>query len=231
MPTVQLPDGSWIPYTVEVRPRRKSFAMVVNAQGQVAILVPPGGVDPALLEGWIRHKASWLLDRLAQSRASRRRFETGEEFFHLGVPKPLTVTIAPECSPGVCTTDEGLAVVVPHPDAVREALVQFYQAEAKRWIPERVAAFSPSLAMAAPPVRLRDYRSRWGACRSGHWVAFHWRLMQAPPAVVDYVVVHELCHWRYPHHRPTFWRAVGRLVPDYAHHHQWLRKHAGDLFW
>lgn len=67
-------------------------------------------------------------------------------------------------------------------------------------------------------------RRRWGSCSLRGRLRFSWRLVQAPPEIVDYVVVHELAHLRHPHHGTSFWREVGRLLPDFRERRRRLRE-------
>ncbi|MCV2870102.1 M48 family metallopeptidase [Defluviimonas sp. WL0002] len=76
---------------------------------------------------------------------------------------------------------------------------------------------------------LRDTRSRWGSCSSAGGLMFSWRLILAPPQVLDYVAAHEVAHLAEMNHSPAFWRVVGSLCPDYAHHRTWLRKNGQSL--
>ncbi|WP_295046722.1 SprT family zinc-dependent metalloprotease [uncultured Paracoccus sp.] len=78
-------------------------------------------------------------------------------------------------------------------------------------------------------ITLRDTRSRWGSCTSDGRLMFSWRLAMAPPAVLDYVAAHEVAHLRHMDHSPRFWAAVAGLMPDYAVHRAWLRRHGPEL--
>ena len=78
-------------------------------------------------------------------------------------------------------------------------------------------------------VVVRDQRTRWGSCSSRGTLSFNWRLALAPPDVLDYVVVHELCHLREPNHSPRFWRLVEDARPEYARHERWLKDHGWEL--
>lgn len=69
---------------------------------------------------------------------------------------------------------------------------------------------------------------RWGSCGKGGRLFFHWRSILLPPRIADYVVVHELVHLREPHHSPGFWRAVERVLPDFALRKQWLAEHGAE---
>jgi predicted metal-dependent hydrolase len=72
-------------------------------------------------------------------------------------------------------------------------------------------------------VRIKQHKHLWGSCTAKGVVNLNWRLILAPPAVFEYVVVHELCHLRQPHHQATFWRLVGQILPEFEHQRRWLR--------
>ncbi|MEL6678764.1 MAG: M48 family metallopeptidase, partial [Pseudomonadota bacterium] len=76
---------------------------------------------------------------------------------------------------------------------------------------------------------LRDTRSRWGSCTSEGHIMLSWRLLLAPPQVLDYVVAHEVAHLQEMNHSPAFWSVVRDLCPDYERHRRWLHQHGADL--
>ena len=105
--------------------------------------------------------------------------------------------------------------------------------EGRRRTRAAVEALAPAeaarLGVSYRRVVVRDQRTRWGSCSSRGTLSFNWRLALAPADVLDYVVVHELCHLREPNHSRRFWRAVERARPDYARHERWLRDHGWEL--
>ena len=86
-----------------------------------------------------------------------------------------------------------------------------------------------TLGVSYTTLSIRDTRSRWGSCSSKGVLMYSWRLIMAPPAVLDYVAAHEVAHLREMNHAPAFWAVVARLCPDYAVHRQWLRDHGESL--
>jgi hypothetical protein len=71
---------------------------------------------------------------------------------------------------------------------------------------------------------IRNQRRRWGSCSADGTLRFNWRLVMAPPAIIEYVVVHELAHLRVPNHSPAFWAEVARFIPDYKARRTALRQ-------
>lgn len=114
-------------------------------------------------------------------------------------------------------------------DTQRAALTRRYIDAAKEYFPKRVAYFHQFTGGTYSRITIRDQKTRWGSCSSKGTLSFNWRLMLAPPAILDYVIVHELCHLRHMDHSPAFWQAVGEVFPDYASARKWLRKHGQEL--
>jgi predicted metal-dependent hydrolase len=103
------------------------------------------------------------------------------------------------------------------------------RARAREAIERIAAAETGRLGVSYRRVRIADQRTRWGSCSPGGTLSFSWRLALAPPQVLDYVVVHELCHLREANHGPRFWALVERLRPGYREPRGWLREHGHAL--
>lgn len=96
-------------------------------------------------------------------------------------------------------------------------------------IPQRAAFFAPKVGVTYGGITIRNQRTRWGSCSSKKNLNFNCLLMLVPPEVLDYVVVHELCHLKEMNHSPRFWAEVGRVLPDYRVQKQWLKEHGSAL--
>jgi len=86
-----------------------------------------------------------------------------------------------------------------------------------------------ALGVSFQRMTIRDQRTRWGSCSSRGTLSFNWRLVLAPPEVLDYVAVHEVCHLRVPNHSGRFWRLVAERRPGYAEPRAWLARHGWEL--
>ena len=102
-------------------------------------------------------------------------------------------------------------------------------AQALRVIPERVAYFAPKVGVTYGNITIRSQRTRWGSCSSKGNLNFNCLLMLAPAEVVDYVVVHELCHRKELNHSARFWAEVERILPDYKIRQKWLKDNGSSL--
>lgn len=104
-----------------------------------------------------------------------------------------------------------------------------YRKAAVDYIPKRVAHFAQILGVTYEKITIRDTKTRWGSCSSSGNLSFSWRLMLAPFSVLDYVVVHELCHRIHMNHSREFWKTVEYYFPEYREKKNWLKEHGKFL--
>ena len=123
-------------------------------------------------------------------------------------------------------------------DSLREAerndprtayLEKKYRQAAKRYIYERVEYYIDMIGGHYSSIRIGDQKTRWGSCSNNGTLSFSWRLMLAPPRVLDYVVIHEICHLTYMDHSKNFWDLVSIYDPDYKEHRKWLKENGDSL--
>ena len=107
--------------------------------------------------------------------------------------------------------------------------IQALARQAVRVLPERLQYFAPLVGVDYGRVTVRCQRTKWGSCSAQGNLNFNCLLMLCPPEVLDYVVLHELCHRKELNHSPRFWAEVGRVMPDYKKHRDWLKQNGGRL--
>jgi predicted metal-dependent hydrolase len=101
--------------------------------------------------------------------------------------------------------------------------------KALKVIPERAAYYAPVVGVKYGKISIRNQKTRWGSCSSKGNLNFNCLLMLTPPDVIDYVVVHELCHLKEPNHSARFWSEVARVLPDYNSSKEWLKINGSGL--
>ena len=114
-------------------------------------------------------------------------------------------------------------------EQVRAALKRALSRRALERVRERLGFYAPRLGVEFNRVAIRDQSSRWGSCSAKHNLNFNWKLIMAPPEVLDYVVIHELCHLIEFNHSPRFWRLVEGQMPEYECWKKWLKEHGREL--
>ena len=169
----------------------------------------PAREADALVE---RHRA-WIQRHVARITARRRSLALRPSLAHGRV---LNINGQPE-------------IVRAVTDADRAALERRLRRAARVALLERVAARSREMDTPVRRVTVRDQRTRWGSASRSGTLSFSWRLVLAPPLVLDYVVVHEIAHLRVPGHGRNFWRLVERFFPDAKGARRWLRDHHDEV--
>ena len=113
--------------------------------------------------------------------------------------------------------------------AARQAFEAFYSAKGEQRIQQRVAYFAPKVGVSPTGTAVKELGYRWASCTKGNSLAFHWKCLMAPPKIIDYMVVHELCHMHRRDHSDAFWNEVDKVMPDYGERKMWLKKHGAGL--
>jgi predicted metal-dependent hydrolase len=112
---------------------------------------------------------------------------------------------------------------------IRNALVRWYKRNAELKFREKVARYADIVGVDPADVGIKTFKSRWGSCSSKGRIDFNWKVIMAPNRIVDYVVVHELCHLKQHDHSPEFWKLVERVIPDYLECKVWLKVRGAGL--
>lgn len=111
----------------------------------------------------------------------------------------------------------------------RDAFREFHVQRGRERLQRRVAYYAPKVGVRPRSVDVRDLGFRWASCSRARHLAFHWKCMMAPPTIIDYIVVHELCHFHQLDHTEAFWNEVDKVMPEYRDRKDWLRKHGAAL--
>lgn len=206
--------GQTLDYTLR-RSARRSIGLSIDQRG--LRVGAPQGAALRDIEALIRQHGDWVLDKLAAWRerpaASRFAVVDGAVLDLLG--GPIRLHIAPAKRAGAAFTAGEIRLAVPDNADPARVLEAALREKARALFDERLAHFAPQLGVAAPPLRLSSARTRWGSCSARGNIALNWRLLLMPPAIVDYVVCHELAHLKEMNHSPRFWSVVERLCPDW----------------
>lgn len=212
-----LPDGDAIPYHLERRPR-KSVGMLINSNGLV--VRAPRHVSQSRIEQLLRTKADWIRNKLKfheENAAAPMRLHDGAVLLLLG--NEVRLGIRADARSRVVEFENGvLHVALPTPEdesIVARKVLQWYRKQALADFSRRLEIFSAKLGVPLPKLLLSNARTRWGSCNSKAEVRLNWRLLQAPPHIINYVVCHELAHLKQMNHSPKFWALVENICPDY----------------
>ncbi len=212
-----LANGETISYLLEHRPRR-TVGLKITADGLV--VHAPKRIFAFQLNQILQEKSGWILSKLqarAASQVDTIEWIDGEHLLYLG--QDIQLTIVKNSNNKALVLDANtLLMATPTPDnhtLVHRKVVHWYQKQAMADFGRRLTILAAKLGVPTPPLTLSNAKSRWGSCNSRGEVRLNWRLLQAPPSIINYVICHELAHLKQMNHSAKFWAVVESLFPDY----------------
>jgi predicted metal-dependent hydrolase len=219
-------------YEVLVResPRARRLRITVGPREPIQLVVPRR-TTRAEVDGLLRRNADWIARKAAWAE------EVAARPGALGLDRPGVAWVGGEALPIVPTEGpkplarrSGGLLLVGGPESEAPAAIErWYRREVKHRLAASVAREARRLGVRPAGLSVRDQRTRWGSCSSPGALSFSWRLLVAPPVVLDYVVVHELCHLRELNHSPAFWRLLDGARPGWRAQAGWLSEHGLEI--
>ena len=226
--------GKTIEYEVR-RSRRRRKTIQLTVKDGVARVAAPSGVSLRELRDFVRERANWILDRLAEPQhGAPLRLVNGDTLLYLGRSLRLVVRLGEVHSPQVRFGLWRLLVTAPRGASVTErremmlsAIAEWYRERAEQHVRASVQKWLPEFGYSEPPpVLIGDQRSFWGSCSADGTLRFSWRTVMLEPRLVDYIAVHELAHLKVMNHSKAFWAVVTRAMPDALQRRRRLREAA-----
>lgn len=219
-----------------VRSHRSTADIVIERDGNIIVRAPEK-VPNERIEDMVEAKRYWIYKNLAEWRdlnATRvlREYRNGEGFLYLGRSYRLLL-VADQDEPlqirnGRFCLERDL-VDRGEIEAAQTAFRDYYIAKGKEKILERVGYFAPKIGVKPNVVNVRELGHRWASCSPNGNIAFHWKCMMAPQTIIDYIIVHELCHFHYLDHTDAFWNEVDKVMPNFIERKEWLKKNGAGL--
>ena len=222
---LDLPGGGTVDVAIRTSPRARRIQIKVAPVGGAVELVLPRGIARAEGLAFLARKAGWVADRTAGA-FSRVPFADGTAFPFLGGELAIRCTGADRA--GAHRKGDTLNVS-GRPEDVSPRVERWLRRAARAEIEPRVREKAARIDAPYGRIALRDTVSRWGSCSARGNLGFSWRLVMAPPPVLDYVVAHEVAHLAEHNHGKRFWAHVGRLCEDAGASRAWLRRNGAAL--
>jgi predicted metal-dependent hydrolase len=215
--------GRRISVVIRRNARARRLILRVDESLGLPVLTLPSRTTLARGEAFLRQNIEWLQERL-RLLTPPTPFIDGGTFPLRGLP----CRIAAKRGRGVVTAErrgDGYVLSVPgEPEFLARRITDWLRREARRDLSAAVARHEAAIGRKAVGIRIADPRSRWGSCSSKRVLTFSWRLVLAPPRVLDYLAAHEVAHLKEMNHGPRFWALVDRLDPDNSVARAWLNK-------
>lgn len=219
-----------IEFDVEYR-KRKTLGIQIIPPGIIKVAAPNGIARKRVIEA-VESKAKWIVEKLSEARQNElgrkdRQYVDGEPFLYLGR----------ECLLRLMLDKKHIKIEVEHlndnlyvytdtddPEAIKASIIKWYKHKAHERILARIEHYQPFFEVAPSAVKIKEQKKRWGSCTSKRVLLFNWRIIMAPLDVLDYIVVHEMCHFVHMNHSKEFWSSVKSILPDYEERKLWLKR-------
>ena len=227
-------EGRLVGITIQrSRRRRRTVALSVRNNNDV-ILMTPTGISAAELQRFALHKSAWILGKLKKFELEQPRSEPSQESAHyMGRKYSLKMGKSPLLrNGGFCEIHENtLHIYVPtnlspknEKSAARQVLACWYQKMAAEVFEARAKIYAAKLGVQYKSIKLMDPKTRWGSCDKHGKLMFSWRTIMLPLVLIDYLIVHELCHLVHFNHSKAYWHLVETILPDYKYRRKALRQ-------
>lgn len=231
-----------------IRKKRKTIGIKITPEGEV-IITSPFNVSEETILNIIKKKEKWITNKLQVFEQSpsykSRNLKSGEKVLYLGRELELEICNLNKdsvetldrynlCKDVIKIQEEKVIVYVNdnklnREDIVRELIIRLYRMGAERVLRERTSHFSKIIGIGPKRITIKDQKTVWGSCSSKGNINYSYRLIMAPIDILDYVVVHELCHLIHMNHSKEYWNTVELVLPDYRERKQWLKSYGHTL--
>ena len=210
-----------------VRTKRRKTASIKILNGFVQAIVPDQISDFKVKE-LIKKRRSWIRKKLEEQSKritpSPKEYISGESFTYLGKNYRLKLVSGIKSDVKLM----GGYLEVSHPkkinnNKIRDLLVEWYVNHASERLIKKTNRYAKIIGVSPISISVKDYKSRWGSCSTNGDISYNWRIIIAPHHVVDYVVVHELCHLLEHNHSKEYWRHVSNNFQSYKECRNWLK--------
>ncbi|WAR45375.1 M48 family metallopeptidase [Methylomonas rapida] len=235
-------DSAPLPYRLRRSERAKKTRIVVRAN-EVEV-VAPLQVSECRIKAFVDAQQDWI--RAALKRIHQRagqvnslapaQYTDGVTVPYQGRQIPLTIkpTSAKTVRLQLLAEPQFLAYLPSmHRDngseLIKRSLENWMKQQTRHHAMQLIAKHGQQHNLVPRNLRIKTLKSRWGSCGPQNDINLNWLLMLAPPVILEYVVVHELCHIKHKNHSKAFWQLVGEHMPDYLEHRHWLKQNGASL--
>lgn len=225
-----------IEYQLVPGSERRTTDIVIERNGKVVVR-SPASYTPEQVDALVERKRLWIYRNLAEwkdlnAAAVAREWVNGETFLYLGGTYRLSLVSGQDRPLKLkdgrfCLSRE--LIEQGGEEAARSAFERFYTDKGQQRFANRVAYFAPKVGVVVNSIRVKNMGYRWASCGRSGTLNFHWKCMMAPPRIIDYITVHELCHFHHRNHTDAFWNEVDKVLPDWRERKKWLRSRGASL--
>lgn len=210
--------------------KRKTMSLEIKRDGIINVIAP-NGLDKTFIVDKVKNKSDWIIKKLDEIEVLNnnryiRSYESGDIFLYLGNEYILEVLVD-KSTIGTSVSLENNKLIVRsnsnNKDVIQRALKNWYTDETLVIVKERINYYKLFFEDTVTSIKIKDQKSRWASCTYKNEILFNLRCSMMPIQIIDYIVVHEMCHMEHRNHSKDFYLAVERILPDYKERVKWLK--------
>lgn len=231
-------EGNIIEYSIEKR-KRKTIGIKVDVDGNVKVISPQNVSDKYISDLVVR-KGSWIINtrkKMLENLDKKvvRKIKEGSTFLYLGKEYPLNLIYDKTLKKTLVSLDQEKNIFIiktntQDEEKIKKELEKWYRARTMEIVLEKISLHAHEFKDKVTEVKVKEQKRRWASCTYKNSILFNWRCCMAPEDVVEYIVVHEMCHFDYRNHSKDFWSRVKEIMPDYKEKHEYLRKYGINFY-
>lgn len=231
-------EGCIIEYTIEKR-KRKTICIKINQKGEVKV-VAPSNVNRQYISDLVLRKGKWIVEtreKVLQRLDEKvvREIKDGSTFLYLGREYPIKVVYdySLKHMDVSLNEEEGKFIIRANTDneeKIKKELEKWYRARTMEIVLKKIEKHAHEFKDKVTEVKVKEQKRRWASCTYKNAILFNWRCSMAREDVVEYIVVHEMCHIDFKNHSKDFWNRVAGIMPDYKEKHEYLRKNGINFY-
>ncbi|WP_394866755.1 M48 family metallopeptidase [Paraclostridium bifermentans] len=210
--------------------KRKTMSLEIKRDGIINVIAP-NGLDKTFIVDKVKNKSDWIIKKLDEievldNNRYIRSYESGDIFLYLG-NEYILENLVDKSTIGTSVSLENNKLIVRsnsnNKDVIQRALKKWYTDETLGIVKERINYYKLFFEDTVTSIKIKDQKSRWASCTYKNEILFNLRCSMMPIQIIDYIVVHEMCHMEHRNHSKDFYLAVERILPDYKERVKWLK--------
>ncbi|AOR23807.1 M48 family metallopeptidase [Clostridium taeniosporum] len=229
-----------------IRRKRKSICIKIDITGEVQVITPMS-ISKEYILNFVNSKGNWIIEKRKElknvlNKKVKRDFKNGSTFMYLGKEYPLhlifndkvkTVSVNLIAVDLTSNIEQDLKFIVNtntyDNDKLKKALESWYRKETLNIVKERINLHKSRFKGKITKVTVKEQKRRYASINIKNETFFNWRISMAPIEVIDYIVVHEMCHMDFRNHSKQFWNRVKEVIPNYKIYHDYLKENGINM--
>lgn len=213
-----------------IRSRRKSISITMKYDGNIIVRCPLRMKNDDVVE-FIKSKSEWIVLKQQEIKEIQkgkvvRTLENGSTIMFLGKEYPLEIIVNSAYKRISAAIDEDRIIITSNTsdkDKIKIHLKKWYKRQCLKVVTERIDFYQKYFKDKVKDIKVKEQKSRWASCTYDNRILFNWRCIMADIKAIDYIVVHEMCHFEHKNHSKEFWSSVEDIMPDYKIRKEWLK--------